>query len=66
MLAINSIEPKSNLKRNPAVTKSMEPAGIHGLENKPKLISDEDLARGISADELLNRVRPRIKLLFER
>jgi len=66
MFAINSIELKSNLKRNPAVTKSMEPARIHRLENKPKLISDEDLARGISADELLNRVRLRIKLLFER
>ena len=65
MIVINSTAFESNLKQNPAITNSMEPAGIYRL-NKQKLISDEDLARGITADELLNHVRARMKILFEK
>ena len=66
MLVTIATEFKSNLRYNSALTKSMEPAEIYQLRNKQKLITDEDIARGISADELLNRVRPRIKMLFEK
>jgi hypothetical protein len=34
MFVFNSIELKSNLKQNPSVTKSMEPARIRRSENK--------------------------------
>jgi len=66
MLVINSTEFKNNLKQNPIVTKNMESAETYRLGCNQKLITHEDLARGISADELLNRVRPRIKTLFEK
>jgi len=66
MLVTNATEFKSNLKQNPVVTKCMEPAKIYQLDNQQRLITDEDIARGISAEELLNRIRPRIKILFEK
>ena len=65
-MLVNSIEFKSSLKQNPTVTNSMDPAEIYRFECNQKLITHEDLARGISADELLNRVRPRIKVFFEK
>jgi hypothetical protein len=33
---------------------------------KERLITDEDLARGISGEELLERLRPGIKKLFDK
>jgi hypothetical protein len=36
------------------------------LQVKERTITDEDLQRGISGEELLERLRPRIKKLFEK
>ncbi|NDW10667.1 hypothetical protein [Dysgonomonas sp. 520] len=33
---------------------------------KERLITDEDLKKGISGEELLNRLKPRIKKLFDK
>ncbi|KAA6312842.1 hypothetical protein EZS27_036291 [termite gut metagenome] len=39
---------------------------MYELVRKERVITDEDLERGLTADELLNRVRPRIKELFQK
>jgi hypothetical protein len=36
------------------------------LHVKERTITDEDLQRGISGEELLERLRPRIKKLFDK
>jgi hypothetical protein len=62
MIVISPTEIKNDLKKE---IKSMRHSEIHFIKEK-RTITNEDLERGLTADELLNRIRPKMKALFEK
>jgi hypothetical protein len=62
MVIISSTELKDGLESYSDMVKNSEAV----ITQRGCTITDEDMERGLTADELLKRVRPRIKKLFEK
>jgi hypothetical protein len=73
MIVISSTEFRNDPEKYLDIAKDNEKVIIqrsrtemYELVKKERVITDEDLERGLTADELLNRVRPKIKKLFQK